>query len=136
MFFYDFSVFSMFQIPPPHVDPCQDSILLYLSDVSTQSKFWPIIQYLETGRLPNGDPGMNRQAIVLLERDRQQFSLRLDQNFVHIIFKTDDETCTIDHIGNGFRVLAYASGKQFMTFDLRDFFSDLGSGVGGGRKKL
>ena len=105
----------MFQIPPPHVDPCQDSILLYLSDISTQSKFWPIIQYLETGRLPNGDPDMKRQAIVLLERDRQQFSLRLDQNFVHNIFKTDEETCTIDHIGNGFRVLAYASGKQFIT---------------------
>ena len=29
---------------------------------------------------------------------------------------------------------AYAKARIFLLVDLRDFFSDLGSGVGGGRK--
>ena len=109
--------FFMFQSSPGYLDTCQDTILLYSSDISTNSKVWPFIQYLESGRLHYVYTDQIRQTLQLHERDNQQFSLRLDRSFVHIIFKTADETCAIvKQIGNGFRMIAYASGKQYMSF--------------------
>ena len=110
-------MFSMFQSSPGYLDTCQDTILLYSSDISTNSRVWPFIQYLESGRLQYVYTDQIRQTLQLHEKDKQQFSLRLDRNFVHIIFKTADETCAkIKQNGNGFRMIAYASGKQYMSF--------------------
>ena len=110
-------MFFMFQGSPGYLDTCQDTILLYSSDISTNSKVWPFIQYLESGRLYYVYTDQIRQTLQLHERDTQQFSLRLDRSFVHIIFKTADETCAkTTQTGNGFRMIAYASGKQYMSF--------------------
>lgn len=95
----------------PGQDACVDTIYLYPYSVNNSYYMYALSQYIQIGTLDH-HPDDTMPAVLTASLNNQQLSYKIDRNVLNIVFRTCSGDRNINTYGNGFRLLAYASGNK------------------------